>query len=89
MERGRERRHVVLSPHAKEKIARLYHLGITERTVNSVLLNPHKIEAGYLNRKIAEGPLGQRHVVRVVFEEINNMMLVITVYPADRRRYTK
>jgi hypothetical protein len=52
-------------------------------------LNPQKIEASYLNRKIAEGALGQRHVIRVVFEEINNILLVITVYPAGRRRYSK
>lgn len=89
MERRREEKPIALSPHAKEKIARLRHLGVTEGVVNSILLKPHKIEAGYLNRKIAQGILGQRHVIRVVYEEINNMMLVITVYPAARRRYGK
>lgn len=77
----------MFTPHAREKIARLHHLGITEGTVKSILLNPEKVEAGYLNRKIAQGVLGQKHVIRAVFEEINNTMLVITVYPAGRRRY--
>jgi len=40
-----------------------------------------------LDRKIAQGVLGHGHVIRVVYEEINNMMLIITVYPAARRRY--
>jgi hypothetical protein len=77
----------VFTPHAREKVARLRHLGITEGTINFILLNPQKVEAGYLNRKIAQRVLGQMHVIRVVFEEINNTMLVITVYPAGRRRY--
>jgi hypothetical protein len=57
--------------------------------VNTILSNPQKIETAYLNRKIAQGVLGERHVIRVVFEEMDNMMLVITVYPAGRRRYSE
>jgi len=53
------------------------------------LLNAQKVEPAYLNRKIAQGVLGEGHVIRVVFEEMNNMMLVITVYPAGRRRYSE
>ena len=89
LEKRRERKHIVFTPHAKEKIARLHHLGITEGIVNTILSNPQKVETAYLNRKIAQGVLGERHVIRVVFEEMNNMMLVITVYPAGRRRYSE
>lgn len=52
-----------------------------------IRISCQKVEASYLNRKIAQGVLGQKHVIRVVFEEIKNAMLVITVYPAGRRRY--
>jgi len=78
---------IVFSPHAREKIARLRHLRITEEVVSSILRNPDKVEEGYMNRKIAQGAIGAEHLVRIVFEETDNMLLVITVYPAGRRRY--
>jgi hypothetical protein len=82
-----ERTRVVFSPHAREKIARLRHLRVTEEIVSSIVLNPQKLEEGYMNRKIAQGVIGEKHVIRIVFEETNNMVLVITVYPAGRGRY--
>ena len=50
-------------------------------------MNPDKVRHGYFDRKIAQGMLDRGHVVRVVFEEVNNIAVVITVYPAERRRY--
>jgi hypothetical protein len=83
----RVRKQVVFSPHAKEKIARLRHLRVSEDSVSSILHTPQRIEEGYMGRKIAEGIIDERFVARVVFEETNNTLLVVTVYPGSRRRY--
>lgn len=77
----------MFTPHSREKIERLWHLGITEEMVRSVVLNPGSVEASYFNRKVAHAVLGRNLVLRVVFEEIDNTLLVVTVYPASRRRY--
>ncbi len=78
---------MLFTPHARDKIARLDHLKISESTVISIVLEPEKVESGYLNRKIAQRVLSRNLVLRVVFEEMNNTLLVITVYPATGRRY--
>jgi predicted glycosyltransferase len=77
----------MFAPHSREKIERLRHLGITEEMVSSVVLNPESVEASYFNRRVAQAALTRNLVLRVVFEEINNTLLVVTVYPASRRRY--
>ncbi len=78
---------MVFTPHARDKIERLKHLGITEATVISLLLNPGRVDDGYFNRKVAQGALRGKAFLRVVFEETNNTFLVITVYPASGGRY--
>lgn len=49
--------------------------------------NPESLASGYLGRKIAQSKLTPELILRVVCEETDNKTLVITVYPARRRRY--
>lgn len=76
-----------LTPHAKEKLKRLTKLGVTKKKVVQTVRNPDKLVAGYLGRKIAQSSLSPHLVLRVVYEETDNKVLIITMYPGERRRY--
>ena len=73
--------------HAKDKLLLLTKIGITKEKVIKTIMNPEKIENGYWGRKIAQSSLENRLVVRVVYEKKKNEILIITVYPGERRRY--
>jgi len=64
-------------------------VSINEKLVEEILRAPSKIEMGYKNRKIAQGGLDYRHVLRIVYEENVNEILVITLYPGRKTRYEK
>jgi hypothetical protein len=74
--------------HAEEKLSRLSKEGVTRSKVIQIIENPEKIMAGYSGRKIAQGPLTGDLLLRVVYEEMGKDVLVITLYPAERERYT-
>ena len=76
-----------LSPHAEEKIRRLVASGITEEKAIKTVQNPESLTTGYFGRKIAQSPLTDELLLRVIYEETDNNILVVTVYPAKRRRY--
>ncbi len=73
--------------HAKEKLLRLAKIGITKEKVIKTVKNPEKIVNGYFGCKIAQRFLSNKLVVRVVYEKKENEILIITVYPGERRRY--
>jgi folate-dependent tRNA-U54 methylase TrmFO/GidA len=73
--------------HAEEKLSRLSKLGVTMGKVTEIIESPEQIVAGYSGRKIAQGPLTDDLLLRVVYEETGKDVLVITLYPAERGRY--
>ena len=73
--------------HAEEKLLRLVKVGITREKVIETLKKPEKVLEGYSGRKIAQRTLTSDLVLRVVYEESEEGILIITVYPAERRRY--
>jgi hypothetical protein len=79
---------IEFAPHAKEKLKRLTKLQITEEKIIKTIENPENLTTGYFGRKIAQSKLTPELVLRVVYEEIDNKVLVITIYPAKRERYT-
>ena len=46
-----------------------------------------KVLEGDLERKIAQGNLSGGLILRVIYEETEEGILIITAYPAERRRY--
>jgi hypothetical protein len=76
-----------LSPHVREKLKRLVQSGISEEKIIQTIQNPESLTAGYFGRKIAQSLLTDELLLRVIYEEMDNNILVITVYPAKRRRY--
>lgn len=60
---------------------------IPEELINKVLLHPAQIVDSYGNRKIAQEMVrhkGEKFLLRIVFEEIDRELKVITVYLTTR-----
>ena len=73
--------------HAEDKLKRLTRIGVTKEKSLEIIENPEKVVSGYYGRKIAEGLLSKDLILRVVYEEREEEIMVITVYPGERRRY--
>ena len=82
---------IKFSEHSKLKIDILNKHGITvyEELVEKIIRQPSKIETGYKNRQVVQGNLDQEHVLRIIYEENLNEILVITLYPGRKDRYEK
>jgi hypothetical protein len=50
-------------------------------------MSTRKEVSGYYGRKIAQGLLSENLILRVVYEESEGEITVVTVYPGERRRY--
>jgi hypothetical protein len=73
--------------HAEDKLKRLTKIGVTKEKSLEIIENPEKVVSGYYGRKIAQGLLSKDLILRVVYEESEEEIMVITVYPSERRRY--
>lgn len=73
--------------HTEEKLLRLVKVGITKEKVVETFKHPVRVLEGYSGRKIAQGDLAGDLILRVVYEETAEGILIITAYPAERRRY--
>ncbi len=74
---------IVVSDHAKERIKKY---GFEEVFVVEIIEQPDEVVDGYGGRKIAQKKLND-YILRIVYEEYENELLVITVYPAEKERY--
>ncbi len=74
--------------HALEKLELMREWGfvIDEEMVIEFLKHPQDIIHGYSGRFIAQSMLDENHVLRVVYEE-GEEILVVTLYPGRRQRY--
>lgn len=82
---------IKLSAHAIDKIEILksHGLNIDAGFIINTVRNPQQIKSGYKGRKIFEDSLDNEHLLRVVVEEYEDMVKVITLYPARKERYEK
>jgi len=82
-------RKVDFTSHAMRKFEVLKRLGfsVSMRQVVSVVENPERVDVGWKGRFIASANLNREHVLRVVYEEVGDRKLVVTFYPARRKRY--
>ncbi len=53
----------------------------------NVLKRPESTHAGHSNREIAQAPIGESHVLRVVYERDGETIRAITLYPGRREGY--
>ena len=81
---------IVFTNHAEKKLKDLEKLGVnvTKTLIKNVLEDPLHVD-GKSNppKKIVSGKLGEKHLLRIVFREENDIIIVITFYPAKKGRY--
>lgn len=73
---------IIFHPYALYKMER----GISSEKVSETLTQPYSIVDGKFGRKIAQRIYGS-YILRVVFEDHSEHILVITAYPARAERY--
>ena len=75
--------------HANEKFARVKKAGfpLTSDQVEKTIIHPSKIEAKPDGTFIATKILGSIYILRVVYREQDDIMVIITFYPARRVDY--
>ena len=73
--------------HAEDKFKRLMKVGVTKEKILKIIENPERVVDGYYGRKIAQGLLSEDLILRVIYEESDGEIMVVTVYPGERRRY--
>ena len=81
--------YIRFTPHAIAKFEELRGQGfeISEEAVIETMLNPVQIVKGHTDRTIAQAPLSDHLLLRVVYDEVGDTVTVITFYPAERSRY--
>ena len=77
------------SGHARQKFAVLQRHGfvVTPQQVEEAMDSPEQVEPQPDDTWIAQRRIGARHVLRVVYREVNGDRVVITFYPGRRERY--
>jgi hypothetical protein len=74
------KKEIHFSEHAKIKFEILskHGLKLNERTILAILEKPEITADGYSGRKIAQGLLDEKRVLRVVYEEKAEEILIVT-----------
>lgn len=82
-------KNIVYGSHAEEKfeILRRHGFVVSKRQVRETLRRPEKVDEGFRGRKIAQRRISEKHVLRVVYEERQKEIGVVTFYPGRRSRY--
>jgi uncharacterized DUF497 family protein len=60
---------------------------ITEEAVLKTVEEPDSVREGRRSRLIAQRAVNKEHVLRVIYEEQGDSIIIITFYPARRERY--
>ncbi|MEE8401760.1 MAG: DUF4258 domain-containing protein [Candidatus Hydrothermarchaeaceae archaeon] len=76
---------IIFHSHAIEKLKKR---NLDKSTIQEGLNNPDRVVGGKYGRKIAQKVYG-RYVLRIVYEEHKEDILVITAYLARPQRYLK
>ena len=75
--------------HAERKFELLKRHGVilSKSMVERTVKHPEEVVASLKNRKVAQAGLDSRHLLRVIYEERDGNIVIITFYPARRERY--
>ena len=80
---------IVFSSHAQEKFDILWRHGVrlTKEQVEDTVRRPLKVGPAFKGRMVAQKLLDADHLIRVIYEEEDDIINIITFYPARRDRY--
>jgi len=79
---------VYFTKHAEQKFADLAELGfvVTREQVIETIHNPDSIDRA-IDPPIAQKVISKQHLLRVVFVEEDDKIVVVTFYPGAKKRY--
>ncbi|HMS34566.1 MAG TPA: DUF4258 domain-containing protein [Ignavibacteria bacterium] len=69
------------------EILRRHGIYVDKNLIEDIVRDSEKPVQGYKNRLIAQKKINETHVMRVVYEELNNIIEIVTVYPGRINRY--
>lgn len=80
---------ITFSRHAEAKfqVLREHGFEISRDVVLSAVRKPDKVERGHKGRSIVQINVSATHLIRVIYEEEQAAIRVITFYPGRRERY--
>ena len=89
MSRPHREPEIVFTRHAESKFGILEQHGfsVSEAQVVDTLLKPDIVFPAVKGRYIAQRRIGEHHVLRVVYREEGETLVVITFYPGRRKYY--
>ena len=58
-----------------------------EVLASEILLHPFQVVPARAGRMFAQSPIDERHLLRVLFEEEEQGLVIITVYVGSRQQY--
>ncbi len=79
------------SLHCLQKISILsqHKFDIEIEFVDNAIKNPDLLSIGKNNRFIAQKEIDENHILRVIYEENEYEIFVVTIYPGRKVRYEK
>jgi hypothetical protein len=87
--RRRRESEIVFTRHAESKFDVLERHGfsVSRAQVVDTLLDPDAVFPAVKERRIAQKRISEHHVLRVVYREEGELLVVITFYPGRRKYY--
>lgn len=81
--------HIRFTNHALNEIREERERGfdVSEELAMEILLRPAQLVPARDSRMFAQSPIDDRHLLRVLFEEENEGLVIITVYIGVRQQY--
>lgn len=78
-----------ITDHALDKLREERERGfnVDEGLAIQIALQPYQLVPARLGRMFAQSPIDDRHLLRVLFEEEGDGLVIITVYVGSRRQY--
>ena len=82
-------RPIRFTDHAIDKIKQERERGfeVDQHLAMEILLHPNQVLPARAGRIFAQSPIDERHLLRVLFEEEPEELVIITVYVGSRRQY--
>lgn len=79
---------VKFTKHAYEKFSFLKRYGfeVDEKVVRQAVGHPTRVDRRG-DQLLALKPIDEEHAIRVVYEEVNDNIVVVTFYPVKRERF--
>lgn len=80
---------IIFTQHAELKFRILEEHGfkITEKQIEDTIRSPENVTKGRKGRLIAQRAISESHLIRVVYQEDEGIIRVVTFYPVRRRKY--